>query len=355
MIKKTLNVLWFITILILLYAIFKLNPSYYSIFSWFININFLTYQKSINGWTIMNLWFVLYAIIYVVYYMFFSNWYGKPYYFWKWIFNLVFYQKIEEIEKFSILNICVKLVFLPLMFYWCFSNFVNLLNTISNIIYYLPIFEWIVKFYWRHLHWFFYNLIFFVDVLVFLIWYSIESPKLKNIIKSVEPSALWWLVALACYPLLNTFTTKFLWWFSSDFPDFVKYFWESQVYFNLSMFWWMLFIVLMWIYVWASVALWFKASNLTNRWIVFSWPYKYLRHPAYVCKNLARLIWALPLFTLYFKNSDYNKLFWITVSLLGWILIYHFRALTEENHLSQDKDYLDYKSKVKNMYLPDFK
>lgn len=49
------------------------------------------------------------------------------------------------------------------------------------------------------------------------------------------------------------------------------------------------------IYAWASWALGLKASNLTNRGIVTTGPYKYIRHPAYICKNTAWLIGGIPM------------------------------------------------------------
>jgi protein-S-isoprenylcysteine O-methyltransferase Ste14 len=38
--------------------------------------------------------------------------------------------------------------------------------------------------------------------------------------------------------------------------------------------------------------------------------------------------------------------------LLGFILIYVLRAWTEERHLSQDPDYIDYKKLVRWWFIP---
>ncbi len=48
------------------------------------------------------------------------------------------------------------------------------------------------------------------------------------------------------------------------------------------------------VFSWASIALGFKASNLTNRGIVTHGPYAFVRHPAYAAKNLAWWLGALP-------------------------------------------------------------
>ena len=49
------------------------------------------------------------------------------------------------------------------------------------------------------------------------------------------------------------------------------------------------------VYAWATLALGLRASNLTNRGIVTTGPYRWLRHPAYVAKNLSWWIGATPL------------------------------------------------------------
>jgi len=94
------------------------------------------------------------------------------------------------------------------------------------------------------------------------------------------------------------------------------------------------------IFVWASVSLGFKASNLTNRGIVRSGPYQYVRHPAYVAKLM---IWIL--------QGVFFAQFGIFI-LLGFIVIYVLRAWTEERHLSRDSDYLAYKQSVRWWFIP---
>ena len=92
-------------------------------------------------------------------------------------------------------------------------------------------------------------------------------------------------------------------------------------------------LVLYTLYGWATVALLFKASNLTNRGIVTWGPYKYLRHPAYIGKNLAWWLEMVP-----FLHHLPNIIF-----LLGLNFIYYLRAVTEERHLSLDPAYRSYK------------
>jgi protein-S-isoprenylcysteine O-methyltransferase Ste14 len=100
-------------------------------------------------------------------------------------------------------------------------------------------------------------------------------------------------------------------------------------------------ITVLWgIFAWASVALGWKASNLTNRGIVRSGPYRYVRHPAYAAKLL---IWFIE--GIFFGRYFIGLLF-------GFTLIYVLRAWTEERHLSRDQDYLTYKNEVRWRYVP---
>ena len=106
------------------------------------------------------------------------------------------------------------------------------------------------------------------------------------------------------------------------------------------------------IYLSASFTLWFKASNLTNRWIVTKWPYKIVRHPAYIAKNLARTIWTIPALIIAFKDLDIAKLLLIIFSTIGRFFLYYMRAITEEKHLWQDPEYINYKKKVRYRFIP---
>ena len=62
------------------------------------------------------------------------------------------------------------------------------------------------------------------------------------------------------------------------------------------------------IYASASVALNFKASNLTHRGIIATGPYRFIRHPAYICKNMAWWIGSIPAVVAGFQASLWNAL-----------------------------------------------
>ena len=51
------------------------------------------------------------------------------------------------------------------------------------------------------------------------------------------------------------------------------------------------------IYAWATVAFGFRFSNLTHRGILTHGPYAFVRHPAYLSKNLFWMISTVPFLT----------------------------------------------------------
>lgn len=365
---KYINICCFAIVSILFYLFYRYNLSY----SWFffVEIKLRLFDTIFYQWNfkpIFDYLFFVYFIWYIFYYLIFSSSYNKCYYFLSFFLNIFYYIKTpflycpSKIEKDSVLNILVKWFFLPLMFFWTFLNISNFLNAFSNSIVYINTnYNSFYELYRLHLHWMIFYWLLMIDVLIFLFWYTIELKYFNNIIKSVEPTLFWWLITLFCYPFLNDFTFKILWWYATDFPDFVKYYWWEIINYQLSIIFWIIFNIFMWIYVRASISLWFKASNLTNRWIVLKWPYKFVRHPAYISKNLARIVWALPF--LYFIIDNWSKnnrqnweiltLILIVFSLLGRSLIYHLRAVTEERHLALDSEYKEYLKKTKYMYIP---
>ncbi len=253
--------------------------------------------------------------------------------------------KEKENIKTSFLALLVKWFFAPLMIIWLTWHIITTLNNIYlsyNDISFLT--KEFYLYFNKHFFWLFLSIILFFDVLFFTLWYLIESDKLNNKIKSVDSSFIWWFVVLLCYPPFNIYTTNLIWWYSSEFPSFNN----EYIHITLNI----LILILMWIYSWSSISLWLKASNLTNRWIIVKWPYKYIRHPAYITKNIAWWIWWLPLLIWNFYTWDYKNFFIVLFSLIAWTFIYCLRAITEEKHLSNDSDYLKYKDKVKYKFIP---
>ena len=196
----------------------------------------------------------------------------------------------------------------------------------------------------RYGFWFLIQIILFVDVLVFTVGYLVELPMLRNEIRSVDPTWLGWGAALICYPPFNVVTGKILGSPVSDFPRFDDP--TAHLALNLAL------LTLMAIYASASVALGWKASNLTHRGIVSRGPYALVRHPAYICKNMAWWIGSIPLISAAFTTSVIAGL-QAVASVVAWSMIYVLRALTEEDHLrSVDGEYAAYAARVRYRFIP---
>lgn len=224
---------------------------------------------------------------------------------------------LEKEEKVAVLFILVKVFFLPLMLNFFFSNFNHLLYLKDNFAWY-P---------------FFLTLVFALDTLIFAFGYTFEFRSMNNLVKSVEPTLLGWIVALISYPPFNGIVGSSIPWGANDYATFGSTMSTSIVRTLLC------FLLLT--YLWATFALGAKASNLTNRGIVTKFPYSIVRHPAYISKNLIWWITLLP-----FLNWQF------ALGMAFWSCIYFLRAITEERHLSQDPDYLEYRKKVRWRFIP---
>lgn len=193
-------------------------------------------------------------------------------------------------------------------------------------------------------YWFLFQLALLIDLGFFTLGYLVEHPRLKNEIRSVDPTALGWMAALACYLPFNNITAQVLGGQVDAYPQFADPLLHSVV--NAAI------IALMFVYASASVALNLRASNLTHRGIVAHGPYCYLRHPAYVCKNLAWWLGTLPAMIVAWQASWWT-LFGVVAGAAAWSALYILRALTEEQHLlSVDGEYAAYCQRVPWRFIP---
>jgi protein-S-isoprenylcysteine O-methyltransferase Ste14 len=252
--------------------------------------------------------------------------------------------RVSRRTKQAGLVLLLKFYFAPLMLNWCLAHIADLTHSLLNARHgiegglpFRMLFD-------GGLYWALFQLILFVDTFLFTLGYILESPRLRNRIRSVEPTFFGWFICLACYPPFNEFTGRFLPWQSTDFPQFDHD--VLHVTLNVAI------LVSLTIFSWASVALGFKASNLTNRGIVTHGPYAFVRHPAYAAKTLAWLLGALPVTYLAFASDWRNGLYAVAV-FGGWTLIYILRALTEERHLLMlNNGYTQYMNRVKHRFIP---
>lgn len=344
-----MTLLWFcknyfstLFLILFAYVLYTHSPFYVGFISQSVGLNALQYTLYIPHifYSVIVLYIVLLIPFYIVY----------PQKSKARIIVYSFYKIISwdnsysQKEKTALLSWIVKLFFIPLMITWLTKHIFSTINNWNYLASEISLFSSdFLVFFNTHFFWAAFNTILFIDVLFFTLWYLIEIPKLKNTIKSVEPTIIGWLVVILCYPPFNNYTNNFISWYSTDFPQF----WNMYLHLGLNI----MILILMGIYAWASLSLWMKASNLTNRWIVTKWPYKYVRHPAYICKNIAWLIWGIPMLIIA-VSSDSLSLISVILGLWWWAFIYYMRAMTEENHLSADSDYIEYKKQVPYKFIP---
>ncbi len=183
---------------------------------------------------------------------------------------------------------------------------------------------------------YFINLLFLIDTFIFTFGYLIELDFLGNKIKSVEPTMLGWVAALSTYPPFNSQTGTFF----PLYKDGLTFLGSNIATLRLLQ---ICILLCHTGFVLSSISLGAKGSNLTSRGVVQTGMYRFVRHPAYVTKLSAWFIEGL----LYAPNIFYFP------SWFAFVLIYYTRAWTEERHLSTtDPDYLEYKKKVKWMFIP---
>ncbi len=222
-------------------------------------------------------------------------------------------------EKVALLFILVKLFFLPLMVSFLIDNLQSVADSWTS----------------SSFNWFSAALpiMFTIDTGIFTLGYSFESTRFHNIAKSVEPTLLGWAVALICYPPFNGIIGRYVPWGANDMIVLDNFWWTLLLRFSI--------LGLLAVYVSATIALGFKASNLTNRGIVTKFPYSIVRHPAYASKVLMWWLTLMPVMTILFA-----------LGMLFWTCIYYLRAITEEHHLEQDPEYNTYAQKVKYRFIP---
>ncbi len=232
-------------------------------------------------------------------------------------------------EKTVVLFMLVKLFFLPLMLEFLIGN----LRTLIVLYPQMSGFQFTLQSVTYLGYSVAFTSIFLMDTLFFSFGYCFEAGFLKNKVRSVEPTVLGWAVAIVCYPPFNGLFGEYVTWGARDYVEYPTLMLTFAA--RLAI------IILLLVYVWATVSLGTKCSNLTNRGIVTKGTYRFIRHPAYISKNMAWWIMALPFMSIP-----------VFVGLAVWSIIYFLRAITEERHLIADPDYQAYCMKTKYRFIP---
>ncbi|MFA5800065.1 MAG: isoprenylcysteine carboxylmethyltransferase family protein [Candidatus Peribacteraceae bacterium] len=241
---------------------------------------------------------------------------------------------LSKREKTAILFLLVKIFFLPVMINFMFGNWANMMESWgkagsaadSNALLLGAVFPFLTA------------LVFFIDTIYFTFGYAVEYPVIGNEVRSVEPTFFGWVIALICYPPFNGLMDNYLVWTADGNATAASLFATYVIR--------IVALGFLWLYLWPTFALGTRASNLTNRGIVTWGPYAYIRHPAYVGKTFGWWVTSIP-FLL-----EPGKFLVGALSMTVWMLIYFFRALTEERHLSADPEYQEYCRKVPWRFIP---
>lgn len=252
-----------------------------------------------------------------------------------WHVGMLVLGRWKEVDKYAVkyhfLGWLVKAFFLALMFPYLMNNTNNIIvNSFTS-----P-FEHFGRFYD-----YMYNLIFAIDLAFVSAGYLLTLKIFDTHIRTAEPTFLGWMFALYCYePFWSALANpKYL-----NYED--GYIWGHLFSGNSTMFiiWGTIILLLFLVYTLASVAFGMRFSNLTNRGIITNGPYRYMKHPAYVCKNIAWWLISVPFISAAGQAVALKH----CLLLFGLNLIYYLRAVTEERHLSLDPTYVRYANAMNN-------
>ena len=181
---------------------------------------------------------------------------------------------------------------------------------------------------------FFYDLFYFIDVSLVAMGYLMSLRLTDTHLRSAEPTMLGWAAALVCYePFWSLIGRQYLAYETSF--NWSLWLADSPL---ICALWGTAILALTAVYAWSTVVFGARFSNLTHRGIITNGPYRWTRHPAYVAKNLSWWMLFMPFLA---QGAPADKLRYCLL-LLGLNAIYLLRAKTEEWHLSNDPDYVNY-------------
>ena len=218
----------------------------------------------------------------------------------------------------------VKGFFLPLMFTYFCDNLDQLLHyDLNRLTSFKGFFDWS-----------FFTL-YFIDVALVSMTYLMSLKATDTHIRSTEPTAVGWLSALVCYePFWNGLIHR---QYISYEPNKDWEAWFGNVPWLYGV-WAVGILLLVVIYVWATVSFGARFSNLTHRGIITNGPYAFTKHPAYLSKNMSWWMLSMP----FMFNGSWSDTLRHSLLLAGLNFVYYLRAKTEERHLSLDPVYVQY-------------
>jgi len=193
-----------------------------------------------------------------------------------------------------------------------------------------------------------FELLYFFDCFIYTVGYCTELTFLKNRIRTVESSFLGLFFCLACYAPFNIVTSTFVPWQHSE----TSFNAVSNPMSIINWVYYIIAIILIALYVSASLALFTRASNLTNRGTCKIFPYNIVRHPAYSTKIILWWLSSTIVLKTFICNLDFLAFIFYILCGSIWSFLYYMRAITEERHLSLDPEYRAYMKKVQYKFIP---
>jgi len=171
-----------------------------------------------------------------------------------------------------------------------------------------------------------------------LVGYIFTLRVLDSHIRSTDPSLLGWAVAISCYQPFWSFWSSYY----IQYEDKTAWgFWFENFPLIYGV-WGTLILLMLFVYVWASITFGLRFSNLTHRGILTHGPYRYVKHPAYLAKNISWWLIALPFLSVVSWQDGLKH----SLMLLALNGIYYLRAITEERHLGKDTAYRIYQEQI---------
>ena len=166
--------------------------------------------------------------------------------------------------------------------------------------------------------------------------YFFSARLIDTQIKKVEQSWFGWAVTLSCYPPLMM--GVFGGWLIDGIPGAPpwKHWAENFPAVGYAVGGFILFLEV--IHYWGEAAFGLRASNLSNRGTITNGPYRFCKHPVYLVKCLAWLLFWMP-FAAGDTAWDCLRLTLLWGGICG---VYLMRAWVEERLLSDDPVYVDY-------------
>lgn len=172
-----------------------------------------------------------------------------------------------------------------------------------------------------------------VDLAFGLSGYLFASNELAPTLRSTQRLVLGWVVCIACYGPIFTHWPAFeavvlteISWPSSLVPG------PVTIPATVAM------LVLLALYVSASVHFGLRFSNLANRGVLTAGPYRLMKHPAYFA-HVANA-WIIALVLMPAAGIDLGPSQWLVP--LAFTGLYWARARTEEMHMREDPIYVGY-------------